>query len=350
LGHYQRVADKDGIAQVVALLSGGDEPRLDKASLTIWLRCFAQARVVVDGELARVLITADPHNARYHDAYRALPELTDEGATVLCASEDWGLAYWALSNIDDAPQRLALSEAWLNQADLVAGEAVHVDGLAGLAEEPGMIEAITTLDDAAFARWALDIWYDPDSHLTDEFIARSLITLELDQFDAFIERLGDAGVVALASRAVNTGAAPGRDAIVVEVLTNYAKCLDDELRWQLLTIVPVNEILPLLPNGVNDDGAVRAGELGRLVAERGDCGEPLLRRLAGMGSVPWAQEAIDVLAVRWDDLGVGAWKCVNRQLAEAFGDDKTLWTIALGLLETWSSTIPELISTTRTLA
>jgi hypothetical protein len=75
----------------------------------------------------------------------------------------------------------------------------------------------------------------------------------------------------------------------------------------------------------------------------------LLYRVRTAYALLWVQEALDVLPFSWDDLGDVAWETLNRSLSQAFGTDKAHWTIALGLLETWSATLPELIDTTNML-
>jgi hypothetical protein len=348
LGEYQRSDDKANWSAVVTFLGSGDPARIEGVARSSWLSNLARAKVVVDGPLAKVLVRESGRRRGYYDSYREVPRMSEDALGVFCTSSDWGLACYALGQMADPALRCTMVGAWFEREEAACGSSVSVDGLAGLAQSKGMIEAICALDDSEFCRWASEVWSEWQKKLPSAFAERALKVLPIEELMALREKLRAGELVTLAERALAVPT-PECTRLVTELLSEHGELFGDaELRWAMLCRVPVNQIPALLGVG-GEAGVVKPGEIVELLARRPDCAEVLTRQLSTARQLSWADAALEVLPLTWDSMGTCAWGVLNARLTEAFGDDKASWTIAMGLLETWSSTIPELVATTRTL-
>jgi hypothetical protein len=354
IAHYQKSKSKTALSRLADLVdwtfAAKEVTDVATSFLPRWLTELANAGGVIDVTLAHRLnqhMTRFPDEARI--SIRQYPDVDPPAATELAQSPSYHLAFEGIRAIADPHLRCRLATQQINADDNVAPYRVN-SLLVELADTQAMYAAIAKLDKDDFATWAQAIWYKMGStKLPTSFISRVVRELDLEMICEAVEHLTKAQLNTLVSRIITAAPGDNRDYAVELVLENQSLDLSDKQIWQLVTIASPHLLPRLLPNGTKPT-VLQAHDLARLTAVRPDAQDELLAYLHKIGYAPWQPEALDALPLKWEYLTDGAWELLDSRFASAFGTNEHHWVIATGLLETWNSTLDDLIDTTLTLS
>jgi hypothetical protein len=360
LAHFQKVGDHEMTAKLLGIITkrtyqigGHAESFIDSDELDEWFEALAKRRVTIDSTLARTLVDIAESGSVGRIHLGKLPDYTPAALEIFAASTHWEIAIAAITQLDD-PVKVVKYGA----AQMSSGERARMYNVKNAIVELSDYDVQLELAQAPteiFTRWAAMLWDTNNVASCKPFVDRSIAELPLDSLEGKLDKLDAAQLVKLADRTSRLDPTTLSDAdqkVITALLTDHVRLLDDQLRWRLLVRIAPSKFHSLMGYKVTDpvDLAIRPGEYAKLLELRADAKDELLRRLKYATEAHWVDEMLELIPLKWDEVGPAVWKTVNARFAAAFGDNKDLWSVAVGLLETWSATLQELIDTTLTLA
>jgi hypothetical protein len=313
-----------------------------------WLGRLASAGGVVDELLVGYLVKYLTPRISPLPWGSPLPPFTPAAALVLAASDDWQIAHAALGAIPDPTTRCAKATAWITTHPTTQWNS-STNRLSSLADSPAMLEIVTDLSPAEFKIWATAIWDDAGSFaFPKSFVDRSVAVLDLETLDLADPALDRDQLDCLVHRLTTADPNSPQVRTMVEwVVTVRGSSLSKAQLFGLTPAMPVSDLLMLLPTSLGQPTALEAADLPELISHHPHLASEVWPHLHHSDSAgcPWLATALAIVPLQWDYLPAPAWAIIDQCFAQAFGSHTQPWTIAIGLLENWTGTLPELIDT-----
>jgi hypothetical protein len=337
-----------------------------------WVEALTESDLVVDESLAAPLFEVIEHERTSRFTVNIdFKNLTPSALELMSTSRHPEVRAAATAAIADPVARAQAVEQMFT-GEATDSRALAMSGLVeSLANESALVYLATTPPDARFADIAKWIWAGSRRRTISakdappEFVRRCIELLPAESLANTVNVLGSDYTPNLVDRTRALDDPTERAQLASKILTYHRLDLDDATRWALLELVDTTFVVENLAFGdpTDDPGSnrvVRIGELADLLAQddpveggsRYDQAKQDLstRLFRTKDPEAWMPEALRLVPIEHGGLGPGAWHAVGECLMAEFGNDKKSWELALGLLETWSANLDELIETVRMLS